>query len=66
MKFWVNYLRLYTTVQDQPSNIREFLITNFIYNCKLKMEAEQSVMFVVLSELMDSDDEILAQKSDRE
>ena len=30
------------------------------------MEAEQSLMLVVLSELMDSDDEILAQKSDRE
>ena len=30
------------------------------------MEAEQSLMLVVLSELMDLDDEILAQKSNRE
>lgn len=34
-----------------------FLNTTSIYNCKLTMETEQSAMLVVLSRLIDSDNE---------
>ena len=43
-----------------------FLFTNSIHNVKLKMEAKQSLMLVMLSELMDSANEkLLAEKEDR-
>ena len=57
----MNFIWLYTPVQRQPSNIHEFLFANSICNRKLKMEAEQSLILVVLSELIDSD----AEKSTR-
>ena len=54
-----------TSIQYQPSNIygilvlffHKFLFTNSFYNGKLKMEAEQSLMLAVLSDIMDSNDE---------
>ena len=70
MKCWMNFLRLYSSIQHQSSNIHgilvpfihKFLFTNSylrIQFCNriLKREAEESLMFVVLAELMDSDDE---------
>ena len=42
-----------------------FLITNSIYNCKLTMETEQSVMLVVLSRLIDSDNEKSTSRKNR-
>ena len=64
-KFWMNFLRLCTSIQHQPSNIHG--IHSFLYsyvqiltnNRKLKKNAEQSVMFLVLSESVDSDDKNL-------
>ena len=61
----VDFLRFYTSIQHQLAKIHGavavfihnfFLFTNSIYISKLKMEAEQSLILVVLSELMDSDD----------
>ena len=39
------------------SSINHLTFTNSIYNRKLKMKAEQTLMLVMLPELMDSDDE---------
>ena len=66
MKSWMNFLRLHTSMEYQPSNIhgilvpfiQKFLLTNSIYSRKLKMEIEQPLMLVMLSDLMDLDDEI--------
>ena len=52
---WMSFLRVYTSSQDLPSNIQEFLFTNSIFNPRLKMVAEQSLMLVVLSVLINSD-----------
>ena len=62
-----DFLRFYTSIQHQLANIHGtvavfihnffFLFTNSIYISKLKMEAEQSLILVVLSELMGSNDE---------
>ena len=61
MKCSMNFIWLYTPVQHQPSNIHGFLFANSVCNRKLKVEAEQSLILVVLSELIDSD----AEKSTR-
>lgn len=37
--------------------ICKLVFTHFVYNCRLKVEAEQYLTIVVLFELMDSDDE---------
>lgn len=50
------FLRLHTSIQYQPPNIHEFQLTNSIYNSKLEMEAEQTLMLVMLPELINSDD----------
>lgn len=50
------FLLLHTSIQYQPSNIHEFPLTNSIYNSKLEMEAEQTLMLVMLPELINSDD----------
>ena len=55
-----DFLRFYTSIQHQLANIHVtvavfihnfFLFTNSIYISKLKMEAEQSLILVVLSYL---------------